>query len=62
MCSSIHSTISSGKFKCHQNFWQIEYPEQAKCKLSPKIEADGVLGIKKAIGVTNSMLGVAESA
>jgi hypothetical protein len=62
MCSSIRSTISSGKFKCHQIFWQIEYPPQIKSKLLPKIEADVVLGIKKAIGVTNLMLGVAESA
>ncbi len=55
-CRSVCFTTFSGKEKCHQNFNVMEYPPHASNKLSPMIDAIGVLGIKWAIGVLNLML------
>jgi hypothetical protein len=38
---------------CHQKFREVDNPPRASKELLPKIEADGVLGIRKAIGVSN---------
>ena len=52
-CRSVLSTTFDGKVKCHQNFRVIEYPPHARSKLSPMIDAVGILGMRCAIGVLN---------
>jgi len=52
-CRSVLSTMFDGKMKCHQNLRVIEYPPQARSKLSPTMDAVGVLGMRCAIGVSN---------
>ena len=52
-CRSVLLTTFDGNVKCHQKFWVIEYPPHARSKLSPMIDAVGVLEMGCVIGVTN---------
>ncbi len=45
--------MKSGNDRYHQIHRVVEYPPQARRELSPNKEADGVLGMMKAIGSSN---------
>ena len=45
--------MKSGNDRYHQIRRVVEYPPQARRELSPNKEADGVLGMMKAIGSSN---------
>ena len=45
--------MKSGNNRYHQIRRVVEYPPHARRELSPNKEADGVLGMMKAIGTSN---------